>query len=71
MSYSIYIVIYLCKQISSLIQDFGYFVISSNTMQRNSDGSNNKAQDYVNESMDVYGRGKVHRRTGHEGPEGE
>ena len=53
MSYSIYIVIYLCKQISSLIQDFGYFVISSNTMQRNSDGSNNKAQDYVNESMDV------------------
>jgi hypothetical protein len=54
MSYSIYTVIHLCKQISSLIQEFGYFGIAYNTTQHNSDGSNNKAQDYISESMDVY-----------------
>jgi len=54
MFYSTYIVIHLCNQISSLIQDLDYFGISQNSTQHNNEGFTYNAQVYISESMDLY-----------------
>lgn len=46
--------IYLCKQLSDLIQNRGCLGISYNVKQCISDGLRNKKWDYISESMDMH-----------------